>query len=407
MYPPGFIGGYELGALEVSRYLIQKGHQVSVLTSDYFTDDEQQLRDHVVERILEFRGLGPQLASHPVADAEATTINWRNLRKISSAIRRFQPDLVLTYNLAGLGPLGIVQFLNALEMPTVLYFMDSFRDGDGLTRYERLFGKFTVGTHTHVVTMSKTLLDRVERYLGGIEGRVSFIPGWVDLSLTRASEPRSRNSPRRFVFCSRLEQNKGTDLIVTAAHELVQEGITSFEIDLYGSGSQLSALLRGIAFRRLDSVVKYKGQFEKEKMIGLFAGYDALLFPTHTNEPFGFVACEAAANGCVPLMTSQAGASEWFVHGVDCLKFEHNIEAIKTSVKAIIQMPDAELEHFKQRTKLNAQRYFAMEHWMREIETICKKMGTGKRPVVTEQRLKQVQASFLALSELWHEEVLQ
>ena len=45
IFPPGFLGGYELGALDVARGLQKCGHEVLVLTSDYFPDDEKQMRD--------------------------------------------------------------------------------------------------------------------------------------------------------------------------------------------------------------------------------------------------------------------------------------------------------------------------------------------------------------------------
>ena len=53
IFPPGFIGGYELGALDVARGLQKCGHEVLVLTSDYFPDDENQMLDVPTERVLQ------------------------------------------------------------------------------------------------------------------------------------------------------------------------------------------------------------------------------------------------------------------------------------------------------------------------------------------------------------------
>ena len=40
VFPPGFIGGYELGALEIANHLTTSGHEVNVLTSDFSRTSE-------------------------------------------------------------------------------------------------------------------------------------------------------------------------------------------------------------------------------------------------------------------------------------------------------------------------------------------------------------------------------
>ena len=48
----GFIGGYELGALDVAKGLYHCGHEVQVLTSNYFLDDHEELKFLNVSRSL-------------------------------------------------------------------------------------------------------------------------------------------------------------------------------------------------------------------------------------------------------------------------------------------------------------------------------------------------------------------
>jgi len=404
IFPPGFIGGYELAAFEIAQYLKQRGHSVQVLSSDYFTDNEQLLPELEVDRVLEYRLLGPQVIRDPISFSEAMTINWRNLKKVSSSILRFQPDLVFAFNLSGLGPQGFIHFLNALEIPTVLYLGDSFA-GTDLRGYERIFGKLVAGRNIHVIAMSQNILDLSTRYLGVVPENVAYAPGWVDVAdIPPGLDERDAKGPIRFVFSSRLETEKGIYLVLDAAQELVQAGHSGFEIDLYGTGSQLDGTMRGIAARKLDGIVRYLGRVEKNEMVRAFRQYDALLFPTYMEEAYGFVVSEAAVNGCIPLMTYEAGANEWFINEVDCLKFDRNVAALKTAMRKILDLPRGDLQRMRARTKANARRYLAMDYWMAEIERICQHAASTPGRAMNVHFVEQVQASFLVLSELWHEE---
>ena len=53
LFPPGFIGGYELGVYDVARGLQAAGHDVRVITSDFFLDDQGAFAALPVLRTLE------------------------------------------------------------------------------------------------------------------------------------------------------------------------------------------------------------------------------------------------------------------------------------------------------------------------------------------------------------------
>ena len=40
LYPPQYLGGYELLCYQVAEYLMAQGHQVEVLTSDFMSEGE-------------------------------------------------------------------------------------------------------------------------------------------------------------------------------------------------------------------------------------------------------------------------------------------------------------------------------------------------------------------------------
>jgi hypothetical protein len=62
---------------------------------------------------------------------------------------------------------------------------------------------------------------------------------------------------------------------------------------------------------------------------------DVFLFPTWEREPFGLAPVEAAAQGCVPVITAACGVAEFMTHGSDCLKVERSASALAFQMKAL------------------------------------------------------------------------
>jgi glycosyltransferase involved in cell wall biosynthesis len=97
-------------------------------------------------------------------------------------------------------------------------------------------------------------------------------------------------------------------------------------VDIFGKvgDRSLPGMVRALG---LDGFVTMKGPRPHEELVELYGEYDVFAFPTSEREPFGLVPLEAAARGCVPLMTRRCGIAEWLVHGVHCLKAARSPEA--------------------------------------------------------------------------------
>lgn len=154
-----------------------------------------------------------------------------------------------------------------------------------------------------------------------------MVPGWFNAGTGEDSQPWTEpkeNQAARFVFASRIAEHKGIDLALQATRDVVAQGRSEFTLDVFGSGD-VARLLQGIAAYGIGDHVQYKGCPEKKELELLLREYDAMLFPTHEREPFGFIVSEAAWARCIPVMTSGIGASEWFLDNVDSLKISRTV----------------------------------------------------------------------------------
>jgi glycogen synthase len=114
---------------------------------------------------------------------------------------------------------------------------------------------------------------------------------------------------RDFVFVGRLVSDKGVDVLLRALEQLaVTERAPSLTIIGDGPESpRLRALSRELG---LDGRVRFLGRLDGEELVRELNRHRVLVVPSTWEEPFGIVALEGIACGCVVLGTQGGGLPE-------------------------------------------------------------------------------------------------
>jgi len=406
IFPPGFLGGYELGMLDVARGLQARGHGVTVLTSDYFLDERQTITEIDVIRNLDCLDFRRRPVSSAVIQCRGPYILGTNIRSLHAAMHECSPDAVVFGNLAGLGALGLVQFVVGAGYRPVLYLMDDVfhlvRDSSFLfQRYRSTCGLGTYLSHVRPITMSEVLWNEVRETIGPDLPAPVIVPGWYGRLSERGEVAlRSRENDRcRFVFSSQLADHKGISILLRAVALAVERGARRFLVDLYGPGDSKLALSQARSLG-LSDFVRYRGTVTKEEMGTRFAEYDALLMPTWEREPFGFVVPEAAANGCLPIITAQMGAAEWFLDGVDCFKLRRDPLAFAGAILRFLSLSADARVALRMRARKTALRHLGIHRWLGVIEQVIEdaRMAGGGWDA---DRAERSRAAMLFLNDLW------
>lgn len=162
---------------------------------------------------------------------------------------------------------------------------------------------------------SRSIADRAYRSLArrsrviynGVAGPVSAAPARMSLE----------GSPVRLAYVGRLSPRKGTDLVIDAAAELVDDGI-DLEVDLLGEAFTgyewfVDELRETVIRRGLDARVRFLG-FRDEVWTTLEAA-DIVVIPSRVGEPFGNTAVEAAL-ARRPLIVSESSGLIEATHGL-------------------------------------------------------------------------------------------
>lgn len=342
LFPPDVLGGYELGCRQVVDGLKAAGHTVTVATSAPRKPAPPE--PGVLRRLRLTEVYDPYLffqTPQAVLTAQALEgygFNAHNVHVLAEMIEETKPDVVYLWNLVGLGGLSLIAAVQQMGMPWVMHIMDKVPLslcglGPMLPANEAIGRAFTTACRGRFLCCSETVLSEIET--GGVPIRPfsHVVPNWV---VTDGMPGRTEYCPDghlRIVSAGSLHANKGTDIVIAAAGKLRDRGHTNFTLDIYGFGDE-GPFRTQILELGLSNHVRILGRRTQDELNALYPHYDLFAFPTWAREPFGFAPLEAAAFGCVPIVSRACGFAEWFQDGIHCIKADRTVEDFADAFEA-------------------------------------------------------------------------
>ncbi|NLN67442.1 MAG: glycosyltransferase family 4 protein [Alcaligenaceae bacterium] len=351
LYPPFYLGGYELGCKNIVDGLAAKGHDVVVLTSPSHVRpsvahelDEVSgcpSRDSVLRR-LQLRSFQPVNSAvesvRKFVHFESMVSNFTNTCAVLDAVKDFRPEVVYLFNLVGVGGLAIVDALNAKGIPWLMHLMDrmpetlqSGIDQSVLSVFNAYGGDLY--NKGQIISMTKHLIDEIES-LSGFEftNQIKLVPGWAKTEKEIFRREYSCSGDYRFVTAGAVQPHKGIDVILDASALLKAQGVKNFTVEIYGDGN-VGHYVDVSKQLNIADAVTFCGSRTQDELSEIYKQSDAFLFPTWEREPFGFAPVEAAAWGCIPIVTSTCGVAERLIHNVNSLKIERNADSLSSIMR--------------------------------------------------------------------------
>jgi glycosyltransferase involved in cell wall biosynthesis len=121
----------------------------------------------------------------------------------------------------------------------------------------------------------------------------------------RADVPRDRD----LVFVGRLVSDKGCDQLLDALALLVARGLAP-SLTIIGDGPEAAALKTQSARPGLGGCVAFAGALHGDALVVALNRHRIMVVPSRWEEPFGVVALEGAACGCVVVGSDGGGLPE-------------------------------------------------------------------------------------------------
>lgn len=348
LYPPGAIGGYEIGCSNVARELHRQGHEVFVLTSPSHVrqdspgpDQDRSSSPVVIRRLQECWHKLLKVNREDTARFThflSAVSNYENTHAVLDVIEEVRPDCVYLFNLVGVGGLAILDALNSIGMPWTIHLMDrvpEFLQGpcppDVLEIFHAKDG--ALYDNGNVISMSNHLLKEIDDMCGtNFLDKAKVVPGWAVAPSEIVKRDYAAKSELRFVTACQIQEVKGIGLTLEAAARLKMEKVNNFHIEIYGKG-QVSHYVDVARELGVSTLVSFPGERSQPELYEIYRKADAFLFPTWEREPFGFAPVEAAAMGCIPIITATCGVAERLVHQVHCYKIQRDVDSLASAMK--------------------------------------------------------------------------
>lgn len=334
IYPPYFVGGYELGCRNLVEAFIERGHEVQVLTSTYGVNCE--LVQPPIYRLLriDFDRLPSFLKV--VSKEVANQCHFRRL------CMEFAPDIVFCWNMSNIS-LSIAAIATDLKIPVRYYLFDNWLatcELDQWFQYCRSLAPLR--------PLLKLLLPHLRFLLPGdlrtLDGAIfasSYLKEVAHLmgkDVTAAPVVHwgvpvpagaefAHPSPASILYVGQVVPLKGVHTVVEAVGMLKKEhGVSSVSLTVVGDidfDPEYVRYLEELAERYgISERVRFTGKVAPEEIQEYQDSHGLFVFPSTWDEPFGISQVEAMAAGMIVLGTATGGSAEIIEDGVNGLRFE-------------------------------------------------------------------------------------
>ena len=187
-----------------------------------------------------------------------------------------------------------------LGKPVVITHQGSYaRRPHGLDLVQRL--KLAVVQRTTSVAISQFVA-------ASLNTRSTIIPNPYDARLFGAGPPTA-DRPGDLLFVGRLVSEKGLDILLESLGHLRAEGLLP-RLTVVGLGPELTAMQERAKKIGVRDQVTFTGSKRGAELAEILRQHKILVVPSRYHEPFGVVALEGIACGCVVVGSSGGGLPE-------------------------------------------------------------------------------------------------
>ena len=327
LYPPASVGGYELVWQSWVAHMRERGHEVSVLTSDHRAADTEPAADvHRDLRLYWSDHEFPELSRR-----EQRELERHNAEVLARRLDEDRPDAVAWWAMGGMS-LSLLERVRRRGLPAIGVVCDDWmlygpkvdawarryaghpRAAAFAERRTGLVARIELGTAAHWLFLSETVRRRARE--GGVGlGDSEICNRGADDKLFAPAPAREWSG--RLAYVGRIDERKG---IATAIEALAE--LPGAELVVDGAGDERHATeLRELA-ERLGVAERVRFQNSaREDVPGVYADADAVVFPVTWDEPWGLVPLEAMSVGRPVVATGRGGSGEYLNDRRNCLLF--------------------------------------------------------------------------------------
>ena len=376
------VGGSENQVKLISRELVRRGHDVTVLTTSSMSSLDILCLTHLPKR-------RPRLPSYELIGGVEVHRYRASFRLYGFLLTppmlkllKIKADLIHAYGFYVTTSLAAGLAAKVRRIPFVLTANDadvgllaSFWERLCGKLYAMTFGKLLVACADRIVAVSEANSDDIVRTLGVKPDRVMVVPNGLDFEIfdrevdvTEFRKKHGVDGPL-ILFVGRITKHKGIQFLIKAAPSILMEFPRArFMIvgEDYGYLDNLKRMVEKLGIRHH---VVFLSRLSQDEIVQAYKSADVFVLPSAL-EAFGLVAVEAMASG-TPVVASNYGGIRCIVQdGVNGLTFRvENSDELADRVKRILVDNSLRIRIAEDARAIVRQK-FSIERTVDELETL-------------------------------------
>jgi glycosyltransferase involved in cell wall biosynthesis len=148
-----------------------------------------------------------------------------------------------------------------------------------------------------------------------------------------------------FLFLGRLVSDKGADVAIQAFYRLITEAdglnMADMTLTIVGDGPDREYLRYMVSEFGLEKNIVFTGALTGETLVNCLNRHRYMIVPSRWAEPFGIVALEGMACGCLPIVSNGGGLPD-AVGQAGLLFKQADVDSLFSCIRRILGSPEEE-----------------------------------------------------------------
>jgi glycosyltransferase involved in cell wall biosynthesis len=331
------IGGDVNVVYNLSKHLLKKGHEITILTTDFEFDIKyaNAIHDEGAE-VIPF---------HCTLNLSSFFYSPTMKPWVKENIKHF--DIIHIHNFRSFQNNVIHHYAKKNNIPFILQAHGSVLPFFAKQRlkkiYDLIWGFEILRNASKVIALTKKEEEQY-RKMGVKPNKIEIIPNGIDISGYKNLPERGlfknkykiNNNEKLVLYLGRIHKRKGIDFLIKSFSELIKEVEAARLVIVGPDDGYRIEIEKLITTLNLDNNVKLIGYINEKDKLGAYVDADALVYPS-IFEIFGLVPFEAIMCGTPVIVIDDCGCGE-LVRAANCGKLVryNDIDGLVQNIKLLI-----------------------------------------------------------------------
>ena len=317
--------------------LRQRGHKVTILTSDH---KDKDLSDDEINMVHRFAAITlPFKTNYPLPIPLIAG-------KMREVILDGDFDIVHSQSLMNMG--NVAKYTaKKKKLPLVLtyhtlieeyYHYFPFMPPSSVATIARNISYNYGMRANHIIVPGKHVYDRLKSY--GITTNISVIPTGISLNEVDSAEPIDLtrygvpSGAKSIVYAGRIAPEKNISQFFDT-YELLAKEVDDLHLILVGGGPLFDECVKRANLSEYKNKIHFTNYVPKSEVLGIFKSADLMLFPSYS-ETQGLVFAESMACGAPVVAVDSFAARDIITHGENGILCENDANELKNACIEIL-----------------------------------------------------------------------